>query len=510
MRNSKKSLILISAVLVCCLLCGCAKSVKLSAGKLSAEETDISIVLQEGETSMLEEFTQLQSADFSGSACIDEIRAWAQAHPEVNVTYTIAFPNGQTVDNHSESLDLSGISAADCSKAAELMSHLHLKSVNLGENGFTPAELDIISAAAPDAKLSYSFSLDSTGFSLDDTALNLCGMSGNAVQQLTAFLPYMTKVESIELGSESDGLLTWDHVSAIKSACPSAELSYAFNLYGKDFTLADTEMNLYKIPISDEGALVKQISVCMPNLKYIDMDGCGVSSEAMAEIRDANPNANVVWRVWFGERYSVRTDVIKILASNPGLGGELTPENTVELKYCTKVKYLDLGHNSFMSDISFVSYMPDLEVIIAAMADWSDASPLADCPKLEYAEIQTTGLNDLSPLAGLKNLRHLNIGYCFVLHDLSPIYDLELERLWIGKYTPIPPEQIEEYKRRHPDCEVDTETFIDPTSEGWRYLGWTDTGVTIYAPRYELLREQFDYENAPYCYAYYWNDPLCT
>ena len=52
-----------------------------------------------------------------------------------------------------------------------------------------------------------------------------------------------------------------------------------------------------------------------------DRDYCGVSNEAMAQIRDENPNVEVVWRIWFGENYSVRTDVERILASKPTVGG---------------------------------------------------------------------------------------------------------------------------------------------------------------------------------------------
>lgn len=115
----------------------------------------------------------------------------------------------------------------------------------------------------------------------------------------------------------------------------------------------------------------------------------------------------------------------------------------------------------------------------------------------------------LSPLAGLKNLRHLNIGYCFALHDISPLYGLtELERLWIGKFTPIPMEQIEHMRECAPNCEVNIETTLDPNGSTWRYLGENEFGVTELAPRYELLREQLHYNEAPYSYAYIGNDPL--
>ena len=246
----------------------------------------------------------------------------------------------------------------------------------------------------------------------------------------------------------------------------------------------------------------------MPKLNYLDMDFCGVENEDMEVIRDSLPNATVVWRIWFGEklRYTARTDTQRILASNPDRGGELTGISTEVLKYCTKVKYLDLGHNEQLEDISFVAYMPDLEVAVLAMNQWADARPLMNCPKLEYLEMQTGACSDLRPIATLKNLKHLNICYCFALRDMSPIYDLDLERLWVGCLTPIPEEQVQEYHRRHPKCEINT-TAVDPTTEGWRTYGYNEFGMVIVAPRYALLREQFEYDEMQTSYNYIENDP---
>ena len=325
----------------------------------------------------------------------------------------------------------------------------------------------------------------------------------------------MPALESIELGTgdAESGRVPWDALAALHAERPEIRMHYSFTLYGQEFTLDSTEMNLTHIPIDDQGALVKAITACMPQLSYLDMDSCGVDDEHMAEIRDALPNADVVWRIWFGvvghgfAGYSVRTDVTKILASNPGIGGELDPDNTKSLKYCTKVKYLDLGHNSYMRDISFISYMPDLEMLVISMGNWYDASPLENCTKLRYAELQTTSLSDLRPLMKLTSLEHLNICYCYALHDITPLYELpNLKRLYIGMLSPVPKEQIERFKELHPDCEVNDEVE-DPTTGHWRYLGWDEYG-DIMAPAYAELREVMEYDYAPHSYAYTYNDPL--
>ena len=283
-----------------------------------------------------------------------------------------------------------------------------------------------------------------------------------------------------------------------------------FEIYGKTFNINDTEVNLSHVEVDDNGASIAAMLPFMKNCTLLDMDSCGKGAEfneAMAAIRDANPDVKVVWRIWFGQNdcYSVRTDVERILASQAA--GSISEENGQDaLKYCTEVKYLDLGHNSLLSSIDFTAYMPKLEVAILAMALWTDLTPLANCPNLWYLEVQTTGCSDLSPLANCKNLKHLNLCYCSAVWDITPLYDLPLERLWLGIFVPVSQDQVEEFKALHPDCIVNT-TTVDPTDGQWRVTTNPETGDAMNVPAYEQIREIFEYSNGTsQCFTY--NDPL--
>lgn len=507
----RKLLFTVICILLCSLLCGCERTpapVELSSGPWPQDTIALTTTVSPEDLALLDSFPTLQTADFSGSSCYAEISAWADAHPNVDVSYTVALPDGQEIAHDAKSLDLSRMDSPSLDACVPLLEYLNsVEEIQLPET-VKLSQLQAFAQSCPDAALNFNISVSGIKLSPETRSLDLSSIDSAALSELLPWLSAVRNIEKIELGTDSDSsVLTWDDIFALREKLPDAVMSYSFNLYGKEFSLADTEMVLRHIPIDDEGALVKRVAACMPNLKHLDMDQCGVSDEAMAEIRDAFPNVNVVWRIWFGTGYTVRTDVERILASNPGIGGELTPENTRSLKYCTKVKYLDLGHNSYLGDISFVSYMPDLEVAVLAMANWVDASPLADCPKLEYLELQTSSLNDLRPIATLKNLRHLNIAYCFALTDISPLYELtELERLWIGCLTPIPKEQVAKFKELVPNCKVNT-TTLDPTEEAWRYIGQNEFGIMMLDPRYELLREQFQYSLGRYAYAYIGTDP---
>lgn len=391
-----------------------------------------------------------------------------------------------------------------------------LKTATLREDSLSPEQLRKLMDLRPDVTFLYRFHVGGQSGSLDNTELDLSLAQTEELESWLSWALCMPKLRSIELGqgAADDGRIPWETLAKLRTARPELRVNYSFTLCRQEFTLDSTEMNLNHNRMDDQGALVKAITACMPRLEVLDMDFCGVDDEHMAEIRDALPNTEVIWRIWFGETggglagYSVRTNVTKILASNPGIGGELTPENTQSLKYCTKVKYLDLGHNSWLREIDFIRYMPDLEILVLALNDFYDISPLESCTKLRYAELQTSSLSDLRPLSKLKNLTDLNICYCFALHDISPLYELpQLKRLYIGCLTPVPEEQVEQMRKIAPDCEIDTEV-VDPTTGGWRYTGHTEWGETILAPAYQELREVMGYDQAPGCYAYSYNDPL--
>ena len=273
---------------------------------------------------------------------------------------------------------------------------------------------------------------------------------------------------------------------------PSGEKTERLNLYGVEFSLEDEELDLSYIRIGDGWRDVLKTAKRMPNLKRLVMDSCGVQNEDMAVIRDALPDTEVV-----------------------------TNHDLEKFKYFTKLRFLDIGHNEDITDLSFVRYLPDLEVLIIAMNPLGDLTPLADCEKLEYLELFYSRTDDLSPLAGLKNLKHQNVGHCPLLKDISPIYDLELERFFLGAFLscPVPQEQVDHYRELHPDCEVENEYW--ESSEGaWRRAA-NLTGEKLewymkqpyyseerkgYAPRYALLRDQMEYDTLNYSIKS--NDPL--
>ena len=497
------------------------REIIFSAGSFPEDSTELSFAIQAQEFELLDYFKDLKSVDFSGSTCYAEIQDWEKAHPDISVTYTLSFPTGVTADNRTETLDLSGIDSATVAEAANLLQYApNIKSIDLGEAtpeaSLSAEEVASIQAAAPNAKLDYKIELLGDFVSLDIETLDLSTLAVENVDDVSAALKCLTNLKTVVLGSEDTNDLSVDNIVQLENAAPNAVFDYSFTLYEQSLNTSDETVSFSHIPMSDGGAAVRNILPMMKSCTYLDMDSCEVSNEDMASIRDDFPDMKVVWRIWFGNHYSVRTDVERILASKPSKGGTLDDGEVEVLKYCTDVKYMDLGHNEAITNLSFVNSMPNLEVFICAMNPISDISPLANCPKLEYLELNTTKVSDLSPLSGLKELRHLNIANCENVTDISPLYGLtELERLWIGSIDPVPAEQVEEMKKCAPNCDINTVT-VDPTGGQWRLQGYTELSLQRYEetgwlqevlhPRYELLKKQFGYTDADFSFT--WNDPL--
>ena len=516
------TLILLCAVLA--LLIVSHKIVLFKRGVYLYNAESVSVAVEAAEVRKLDYFPNLKLADMRGSTCAPELYAYAQSHPEVEVWYAVELPSGVTYDEKEKTADVSSLPKEQARDAVQnsVQYIREIETVHLDLRDWTVEEMDAFSGSYPhfaitgekelqDADipllqkmreeypavaLSGTVKVDGISVPVDGEELSLQKLkAGKGFQALMEAMPALPAATVVDFGTETEGHEKLADVHALYTAYPELEIRYTFTAFGKELDFYTDKLDFNHIKMEDQGKEVREILSCLPSVTFLDMDFCGVDDEHMAAIRDDFPDVKVVWRIWFGTQYSVRTDVEKILASAPQVGGMLTPETTKSLIYCTDLKYLDIGHNEGLQDLYFVRYMPKLEVLICMWGSITDISPLADCPHLEFLEIFTNGISDISPLKDLHELKHLNMCWNYGIKDLSPIYGLtQLERLWIGTTTSIPKEQVEEFKKRVPNCEVN-DWCGDPHTN-WRWG----------TERYALLQEQFGYVN--YEYEFYWRDPL--
>ena len=369
---------------------------------------------------------------------------------------------------------------------------------------------------------------DGSAHQADETRLDLQGLTHKDVPETAELLKQMPELEYVDLGTdgawteteraelnaetaaaerpaEATRDLTWQDLLLLQKAAPRADLDYRFVFYGRYLSTLSEEMDLNHSVMSDEGAAVREILPLMKHCKRLDMDSCGVSSEAMAKIRDDYPEMEVIWRIWFAyNQFTMRTDSERLWCAN--FYPYMWDEYTQELKYLTHLKYLDLGHNLQLHDWSFLRYMPDLEVLILTSSSWESLDMLENCTKLEFLEIiPYAHLDlDLQPLEKMTNLEHLNITAMGKTENWEVLLNMKkLKRLWIGEETGyyLPEGAEEQIREALPDTEI---MF---RGGGAATGSWRINPDGTVPERYALLREQFDYDHWPSVAPYPYNDP---
>lgn len=293
--------------------------------------------------------------------------------------------------------------------------------------------------------------------------LDLSALDPQRLSALAAALPLLGEAASVELMA-ADGTSRWsfEDVAALCDALPDAVPNYSFELFGQTLSTTDEDIYFDVVHIGSEGLpQVRAALSVLRGCKRFVMDDCGVSNEEMAALRDAFPERNVVWRVHI-EGLNMLTDEEILRISHIVNDG-----NCGVLKYCTGAMFIDLGHNSPLTDVSYAAYMPKLECLILSGSKVADISALANCPKLTWLELCYCGyVKDLSPLSGLRELKYLNIASTSV-RDISPLEQVPLER-FVSMGVNLDYEQRAAFVEAHPDCLVGFEGQ-QPYGYPWRY-----------------------------------------
>lgn len=435
----------------------------------------------------LENYPDLKEVDLTGSTCYDEIEAYIMAHPDISVTYKVYAAN-QMLDPDASELVLE----ADSFDYDELLSSLaylpEMKNIQLPSTNLTMDQIQGITAKYPDIQITYTVDLLGKVYDPDVTELNLSEMTAaemDTVMETLKMLPDVTKIElSNEVGVSA---LSMENVKTLMDAAPEVQFHYSFDFYGNTLSTDTERVELVNVQIGNEGEQnIRNALDLMPNCTYFKLEDCGIDSEVMASIRDDYPDTKVVWRIYCG-KFTMCTDETMVRMTF-----HLDDTNSHELMYCTDVTYMDVGHNSTLTDVSFVKYMPNLECVIVSGSPLTDISAFADHDKLTWMEFCFCGqLEDISAMESCDNLKYLNISFTKV-SDLSPIENLPLERL-NSMGNKVSRADAKAYEEKHPDCLTRFEGQ-QPYGYGWRY---DDHGYTFFE-YYKNMRVVFRYDDKGY------------
>ncbi len=435
------------------------------------------------------QLTALRTLSIEGEALAPEaLSALREAFPQAALTADLAIGGAPCPITAEELHLLSGDWSLEqlCAAAPWLTS---LRTLDFGDQALEPETLSALHEAFPQAEISAPVSALGLRFTGEETALDLSAVDPARLDEICALLPWLPALTQIEtVPTEGESLWQLDALCALREAAPAeAAISCRFTLFEQPVSSEDEEIVYYRHPIGDDNLpTLRRALPLLRSCRRLLLDDCDLLYADLAELREQFPERGLVWRVRFGVD-SVLTDTQRIWSV------AVTNENCDVLKYCTEVLYFDVGHTLELSDFHFIPYMTKLQVLIVARTGFSDCELLTHCPDLEYLEIFSSEVTDLTPLAECRNLEHLNISNLPEVTDISPLYGLtKLKRLMIVMDN-VPEEQKAEITALLPDCAM-MFYAVNPTDNGWRR-----DRLNQYVPRYALLRQQLGYDgyNSP-------------
>ena len=495
---------LIAALLVCAMVltlvaCGTTSEDEPTKSKNPKKVTELAMVVDENTISQLDDYPYLQKVDLTGSTCYAAMAAYAKAHPDIEVIYTVS------VGSSSIALGEAAITLNDGTyefdKLLENLQYLpNLKNLTLKATRLNIVQLDALKLAYPDKEISCTIRLNGVEMGPETVTLDLSSMTPEQVDiyiQRLSMLPNLNRVELMT--SEGKCNLSTDDIQRLQDALPNVVFNYIyeFELFGKTLSTGDERVEFVKVNIGDQGEpQIRDALDKLINCKYFLLDDCGLSNETMARIRDDYPHIKIVWRVFQHNKnrsWLTDTEVVRAVYG-------IEDSNSDFLKYCTDAKYIDLGHNTNMVDISFCAYMPNLEIAILSGSPIKDLTPLSNCKKLEFLEIAWCGhVTDVSPLAACDSLKYLNIGHTSI-KNVDTLVGLNLELLSFvnsGNKVKMTEAQWKEIQAKMPNCTITYSPLNDsnanPYGVGWRYTK-SPLVASNFTDCYKRVREVFNYD----------------
>ncbi len=447
---------------------------------------EVTAVLTAGELYTLDHYPNLQAADLSGSVCYDAILDYIAEHPQVDVTYTVDL-GGTWVSNKVSSATVEP-TAMEFGAMLENLQYLPaLTELSLPNVSLTAQEAQQLKEAYPGIALNYTVELLGNSYTSADTTLDLTGLGSEEVEGILPKLGLLTGLTDVQL---SGGLSLTD-VAKLQDANPLATFHYSFAVFGKSLSTTDTEVVFKNHSIGNDGEeKLRQVLDVMDDCQRFVLDNCKIDYTVLDQLReDYRGKVKVVWRIYFGKdsRYTALTDTDLIRAVY-----NVTDSTCSAMRYCEDVKYMDIGHNDTLTDLSFIGYMPNIEVLIASGCAAKELVGFDNCKKLTWLELANCyKLTNIDTLAGCESLTYLNLSNTKV-SNYMPLDSLPLQRFMCLRPKASTEEQ-NTFLAIHPKEECLT-VFYGYTNEygyGWRY---DDNGKTFNAYYRDVVRKAFNYD----------------
>ena len=340
-----------------------------------------------------------------------------------------------------------------------------LKEVIIGDNKISNLELKDLQEKHPQITFTANTYIDFYGEKLNSSEEEIDLRNKELDDNLVDYLKEFTNLKRIKIDYNN---IDYDDLLTIVKTYSNTEIEFDLTINGEKFNSNVDKIDFTNKTNLDYNELEKKLMV-LPKLKYVDLSFSNLTNEQCDKLNKKIENAEIVWTVHFGgtKVWYVKTDAVAFsTAVTMSPFTQLTSEDIQVLKYCTKLKALDLGHQQ-IHDLSVIGDLTELRVLILVDNGLTDITPLKKLKNLHYLELFFNKITDLSPIEDLDQLIDLNIGYNRQLTNIDTILKYpKLERLW-APGTKISEESFNKLRTAYPNVKLVTEG-TESVCCGWR------------------------------------------
>lgn len=427
-------------------------------GQVISQDAEILTItsLTEEEVALLDHLPNLLFIDARDCEEYALLQQLQQRHPDCHIIYSVSL-DGRDLDYRETELTLNSV---DIAALRKLLPYLP-QTQKILLTGTLPSLEDLtqLREAFPQIHFDWETDLGGVILSSGSTRLDLQGTTLDSSLPLEEILPYYPALTYADMRGCGYGS---DRMMALADRFPDITFLWDMDIAGVSVSSDAVEIDISGHAVED----ISQIEAVLPyfpNLQKVIMCGCGIDSETMDAVNKRYENIRFVWSVYVGS-VLLRTDATYYIPVK--WGSQVTTENLYNLRYCTDMIGVDIGHMP-VSSCEWAAYMPNLRYLLMADTQVSDLTPLKDLKNLIYLELFLTQVTDLSPLVGCTALEDLNL--CYTYGDPRPLLEIPtLKNIWwsggwgLSAYA-------HQFRENNPDIRLEYST-VSSTGGGWREL----------------------------------------
>lgn len=390
--------------------------------------------------------------------------------PECGIRWMVPFHGGKYA-NDTESLTVSGLTLEDVEFIARYFPNLKTLDASQCDDYDVLAVAD---ATLANCELTYYVYLGHPShhphYQSEHVQLGfgelLAGETDYDFEQLKQNLVHLPELKQLTLKNVA---YSAEQVESLRAAYPEVEILATVEVFGQEYDMAVTELDLSGMTGEDAASVVEQLKN-LPMLTRVNLNrenGIGaLSLEDVKLLMEAVPDVTFDFTFdFYGHQLSTADEEVHIKNTKIGDEGEQTVRNALDLlKNCkrfvlencgvsnetmaklrddyrdrTKVVWrISYGKGTTMTDAEVIRavydlvddnchnlvYCEDAKFMDIGHNEWLDGCEFVSGMKsLEYVIISGAPIKSLEPFRNCKNLKMLEAAFCEYITDVSPLAD---------------------------------------------------------------------------------------